>query len=89
MERLKINLLTKPNFESLLPQVEDFIENHKSELTFEHQDYKVGQEVTFLGGYNKDIIYTSKIFAFCKETGKAYVYWDCYWFSIELKERQV
>jgi len=82
-----INLLEKPFFEELSNRIREFINNNSDSLTFEHPDFQVDQEITFLAGYNKDILYTSKIFAFNKQTLEAYIYWDCFWFPINLNER--
>jgi hypothetical protein len=50
------------------------------QLEMKHPDYKVGQLISFMGGYNNDINYITKIIGF---TGnQIYVYWDCYWFPI-------
>lgn len=52
--------------------------------------FRVGDEITFLGGYNDDILYRSKIIGFDGD-GEAFMQWDCYWFPIKLdsEKRQV
>ncbi len=44
--------------------------------------FKAGDTIKFLNGYGVPM--KTKIFAFCKETGKAFLYWDCYWFPDDL-----
>lgn len=46
-----------------------------------HPKYKVGQIITFYAGYNRDILYKSKITGFDTD-GDIYVLWDCYWSPI-------
>ena len=46
---------------------------------------KTGDIIEFWGGYNNDIRYRSKILGFDTD-GKAFMYWDCYWFAIDLTE---
>lgn len=48
---------------------------------------KTGDVVSFFGGYDGDIHFKSEILGFNNE-GEAFVLWDCYWFAIELRERQ-
>jgi len=41
---------------------------------------KTGDIITFTNGYGVPM--KTKITAFDKETGKPYLYWDCFWFAI-------
>lgn len=50
-------------------------------------DLKVGDTVQFVGGYDKNILYTTEILGFDSD-GDAYVLWDCYWIAINLPNRQ-
>jgi hypothetical protein len=47
--------------------------------------FKAGDTIKFLNGYSVPM--QTKIFAFCKETGKAFLYWGCYWFPLSLVDR--
>ena len=53
----------------------------KLNLSSEHPKFKVGNIITFYAGYNKDILYKSKIIGFDKND--IYVLWDCYWSPIQ------
>ena len=57
------------------------IENYKG-YTDIHKDFKKNQVITFFSGYNKDILYKSKILGF-DINGEIYVLWECYWVSIK------
>ena len=58
-------------------------------LKSEHPKFKKGQVIQFIGGYNSDILFTSRITGFDSD-GDIYVLWDCYWFPIrDEKERQI
>lgn len=46
---------------------------------------KAGDKVTFLNGY--DVLMMTEILGF-DEDGKAYMLWDCYWFAVDLVDRQ-
>lgn len=48
---------------------------------------KKGDTVEFWGGYNGDIRYRANIIGF-GSYGEAYMEWDCYWFPINLEERE-
>ena len=41
---------------------------------------KAGDIITFTNGYG--VAMKTKITAFDKDTGKPYLYWDCFWFAI-------
>jgi len=46
-----------------------------------HPKYKVGQTISFMGGYDDDINYVTKIIGF-NEDGDIFLFWDCYWFPV-------
>lgn len=46
-----------------------------------HPKFKVGQAITFWGGYNNDILFKSVITGFDND-GEIYVLWDCFWSPI-------
>lgn len=88
VEILEVNLLTKEEtvndiafkFNDFKFTVKGFKEQN-SEL-----DLKVNDTISFIGGYDNNIRYTTKILGFDKDN-KAFVAWDCYWFPIDLNER--
>ena len=43
---------------------------------------KVGDTISFIGGYNSDIEYITKIIRMGNEA-EVYVAWDCYWLPID------
>jgi hypothetical protein len=49
--------------------------------------FRVGDIIQFLGGYNGDILYTSRITGF-DDDGGIYLVWDCYWFPIRDEEKR-
>lgn len=49
--------------------------------------FRVGDTIQFIGGYNNDILFTSKITGFDNDGG-IYVVWDCYWFPIRDEEKR-
>lgn len=51
-------------------------------LLEKHPKFKIGQIISFYGGYNADILYKTKIKGFDKDEN-IYVLWDCYWFPIK------
>lgn len=55
-------------------------------LENKNPDFKVGQIITFYGGYNGDILYKTKIIGFIDND--IYLYWDCYWFPIQNNEKR-
>lgn len=70
----------------------DLIKRHKNDQilldkikdqnkTASHPIFKVGDVISFYGGYNNDIKYISKITGF-DEDGDIYLLWDCFWFPI-------
>lgn len=49
---------------------------------------KTGDIVSYISGYNDDIIYTSKILGFDSD-GKAFILKESYWFAIDLSKKMV
>ena len=87
--REKVNLIDKykdsdieEEFDKFKSKVKGFTdENTKHNL-------KTGDTITFVGGYNDDLEFTSKILGFDSD-GHAFVLWDCYWFPVNLDTRQL
>lgn len=52
-----------------------------------HPKFKVGDVISFWGGFNDDIRYTSTILCFDTD-GDIYVLWDCYWFPIKDEKKR-
>jgi hypothetical protein len=46
-----------------------------------HTKFKIGDIISFYGGYNDDIQFKSKIIGFSNDGG-IFVIWDCYWLPI-------
>jgi hypothetical protein len=82
-----INLMAEYFDEILLKEMKEWLELNKEKLTTENKEYKmkVGDIITFRNAYG--IPMKTKIIAFDKETGNPYLYWDCYWFELDLKTR--
>lgn len=55
--------------------------------TNEKLGLKKDDVVEFWSGYNGDIRYRAEILGF-NTNGEAYIKWDCYWFPIDLVERE-
>lgn len=85
---LTINLLTKYYANLVLTaKIGEMIDQLK--LNKSNTKFKVYDVIEFVGGFNNDILYTSKIMGFDNEGG-IYVWWDCYWFPIKDDEvRQI
>ena len=49
-------------------------------------DLRTGDIILFKNGY--DVEMTTEILGFDEE-GKAYLLWDCYWYTIDLNERLI
>lgn len=73
----------------LTKELPQWLEENKSRLTEKNEKYNLlsGDEIDFVNGYN--IPMRATITAFCKETGKAYLKWDCFWFPIDLDKRLI
>ena len=52
-----------------------------------HPDFKIGDIISFYGGYNGDILYKSEIVGF-DGNRSIYVLWDCYWSPIRDEEKR-
>lgn len=83
--RTNVNLMLLPNFDLVKDRVENWLLTDRN-LTNKNKSFKlkIGDVITFLGGYNQDIAFTSRIFAFDAQTGHAFVYRDCFWMPIDL-----
>lgn len=86
MQYARINLLDKGHEKTYHDKVEKF-KAENPEILNEGDGFKAGDIVCFISGYNDDIIYTTKVFGISE--GKVYVYWDCYWFGVDIKRRDV
>lgn len=78
---MKINLLkeyTKSEEQLYRREVIKF-SDYRKDCIF-NPDLKINDVISFWGGYNNDIRYTSKILGFSEDG--IYVLWDCYWFQI-------
>lgn len=90
-ERIKINLIDKYNNSTIREEFEKFKKKLQERNNFSDENkslnLKIGDVVTFIGGYDSDIEFTSEILGFTSE-GKAFVLWDCFWLDIDLIERR-
>ena len=88
-----IDLLTKKSYEDDGPfqGVEAKFNEWKKKYTTtdknEALDLKIGDVVEFWAGFHGDIRYRTKILGFDVD-GKAFMYWDCYWFPVDLLQRE-
>ena len=85
---MKINLLKKYEQQNIVGAIQRDFDEHKAKIKGfknEHDGFKVGDTIEFMGGYNKDICYTTIILGFDKD-GDIYPLWDCYWFPIRLSD---
>lgn len=73
------NLIEK--YTSQKQEWSDKIKNYKT-FTTHHPDFKIGDIISFIGGYDSNIVYETEILGFDVD-GEIYVLWDCYWFSIK------
>lgn len=82
-----INLLSKQLHETTVERMNNWLEVNAHSFTNKNEKYnlKIGDKIIFKNG--QDVPMSTKIIAFDLETGNAYLYWDCYWVSIDLKER--
>lgn len=87
-----INLLEKkyyeddPPFQGVEAKYNEWATKFPNTDKNEALDLKAGDVIEFWAGFHGDIRYRSKILGFTPE-GKAYMYWDCYWFPVDLQER--
>lgn len=81
------NLLDKPLYEETILKMKEWLERNKNQLTDTNEifDLRVDDEILFKNGY--DVPMRTKITAFGANTNEAYLYWDCYWFPIDLNTR--
>lgn len=90
-ERVQFNLIDKYNNSTIREEFEIFKNKLKERNNFSEENkslnLKIGDVVTFMGGYDNDIEFTSEILGFTSE-GKAFVLWDCFWLDIDLIERR-
>lgn len=90
-ERVQFNLIDKYNNSTIREEFEIFKNKLKERNNFSEENkslnLKIGDVVTFIGGYDNDIEFTSEILGFTSE-GKAFVLWDCFWLDIDLIERR-
>ena len=80
------NLLSSLN-EDTVRRMNKWLEENAEYFTRENKEYKlkIGDVITFKNGYG--IPMQTKIIAFNAQTGNPYLYWDCYWLELDLKER--
>ena len=66
------------------------INKFSNELLVENKalSLKIGDMVTFMCGYNRDIKTAHMVIGFDSD-GLVYVDWDCYWFGINPSERNL
>lgn len=82
------NLIERYKDSTIKEQFARFITTMKgSKDTNEEIGLKTGDVVSFWGGYNGDIRFVSEILGF-NSNGDAYMFWDCYWFGIDLQKRE-
>lgn len=76
-------------YEYLENQINDWKNKHKEDFISENINYdlKEGDLISFYGGFNRDILFISKIFAIDKNQKYIYVYWDCFWFHLNLEDK--
>lgn len=81
------NLLLKPLHESTIERMNNWLASNSHSFTNKNKKFnlKVGDVITFKNGY--DIPMMTKIIAFNSETGNPYMYWECYWFELDLGKR--
>lgn len=78
------NLLEKYslNKEEWSNKIKDF-----KSFTTSHKNFQIGDKISFIGGYNDDMIFITEILGFNND-GEIYVLWDCYWFAIKDDSRR-
>lgn len=78
------NLLLSTNEETVKKAL-DWMKTNLDEGFYENEEFKVGDQISFYGGYHGDIHYSSKIIGI-DTNGWLYLIWDCYWFPIDPKD---
>ena len=76
-----IDLITKTDQETTQKALQ-WIEENLDHGFYENDEFTVGDEISFMGGFNDDILYKSKIIGI-DTNGWLYLIWDCYWFPID------
>lgn len=82
-----IDLFNKKRSEEFTEQLNEWINKNAHRLSQEHKklNLKAGDIIVFKNGY--DIPMATKILGFDIETNQAYLFWDCFWTSIDLEKR--
>lgn len=78
MEIINLAEMYKESY-TLQKEIKEF--QAKSNLDAECNGFKASEEVVVVNSYGLKML--TKILGF--KDGKAYLYWDCYWFPVELK----
>ena len=65
----------------------NWAKNPKHNIVAYHNDFKIGDIITFNCGYNNDIRFTTEILGFDLD-GDIYVNWDCFWFPIRNENKR-
>lgn len=91
---IEVNLLEKYSdslYDDVKSRMNDWLEQKKDEhkASSDKHDFKVGDTVVIISGYDNNIHYTTKIIAINKYTDHLYLYWDCYWVDIDIERRRV
>ncbi len=81
-----VDLLPKID-SSLEMRIKEWKEKNAYRLCYENKalGFTEGDTIKFLNGYGVPM--KTKIFAFCKKSGKAFLCWECYWFPLDLVDR--
>ena len=80
-----VDLLTQTHYSDY--EAEFLARNYEHTEKHPTLDLKKGDVVEFWSGFHNDIRYRTKILGFDPE-GKAYMFWDCFWYAIRLDERE-
>lgn len=85
---MKINLIEEYKDSDIREQFNTFKEKARGfSDSNEKLNLKTGDVITFVGGYNDDIEFTSEVLGFDAD-GFAFVLWDCYWFGVNLEDQR-
>ena len=90
---LYINLIDKYKKNNSYSEIRNSFNKYKFKIkdftdTNDVLNLKTSDTVSFISGYNSDIIYTSEILGF-DDKGYAFMTWDSYWAPIDLSKRLV
>lgn len=80
----RLNIL--PDAGRIKKQFLTWAKNQNRIVTDQNGDLKKGDIIQFYNGYG--VLIESEILGF-DEQGKVYPLWDCYWFAIDIKDREV